>query len=210
MWSATLYSYRREEQLSQQRAEAAIELATTHTLESWLLHNTIRRGWALGMQGDDAIGLSLLQHVLSESQSLRGYQAYYLCLLAEVYGQTGQPANGLQTLAKSITIMETEGDQHYKSEAYRLQGELLLRVEDRSLFTTLTPEACFLQSLNIARQQQAKSWELRAATSLSKLWQSQGKRQEAYDLLAPVYNWFTEGFDTADLIDAKALLDKLT
>ena len=88
-----------------------------------------------------------------------------------------------------------------------LRGELLLRQGPRP--TWEEAEACFHQALALARRQQAKSWELRAATSLSRLWQQQGKRQEAHDLLAPVYHWFTEGFDTADLKDAKALLDEL-
>jgi predicted ATPase len=90
---------------------------------------------------------------------------------------------------------------------YRLKGELLLHLP---LDNATEAESCFHQALAIAQIQQTKSWELRAATSLARLWQQQGKRQEAYDLLAPVYNWFTEGFDTADLQDAKALLDALS
>jgi predicted ATPase len=89
---------------------------------------------------------------------------------------------------------------------YRLKGALLLRQFSDN---QIEAEACFHQAISIAQKQQAKSWELRAATSLARLWQQQGKRQEAHDLLAPVYNWFTEGFDTADLKDAKALLDEL-
>jgi predicted ATPase len=93
-----------------------------------------------------------------------------------------------------------------EAELYRLKGELLLV---RSAENHGKAEACFQQALTVARRQQAKAWELRAATSLSRLWQHQGKRQEAYDLLVPVYGWFTEGFDTADLQEAKALLEAL-
>src|SRR5262249_37349909 len=101
---------------------------------------------------------------------------------------------------------EESGQGHLLAEAYRLQGTLLLR---QAVSDMPQAEACFHQALALARRQQAKSWELRTATSLSRLWQQQGKNQEAYDLRAPVYGWFTEGFDTADLQEAKALLDEL-
>ena len=94
-----------------------------------------------------------------------------------------------------------------RAEAYRLQGELLLRQRTPD---AAQAEVCFQQALTVARSQQAKSWELRAATSLARLWHQQGKRAEANELLAPIYGWFTEGFDTADLLEAKALLEALT
>ena len=96
-----------------------------------------------------------------------------------------------------------------EAELYRLKGELLLHVEHGVQHEDMPPEECFLRALSLARQQQAKSWELRAATSLARLWQQQDKRQDAYDLLAPMYGWFTEGFDTADLQEAKGLLAAL-
>jgi predicted ATPase len=102
--------------------------------------------------------------------------------------------------------MDTTEERFYAAELYRLKGALLLQ---QAIPDAAQAEACFQQALDVARQQQAKSWELRAATSLARLWQSQGKRQEASDLLAPVYAWFTEGFDTADLQEAKVLLDAL-
>ncbi len=110
-------------------------------------------------------------------------------------------------LAEALTPWwSTTGERWYEAELYRLKGELLLQ---QSSDNQAEAEACFQQALDVARHQQAKSFELRAATSLARLWQQQGKRQEAHDLLAPVYSWFTEGFDTADLQDAKALLDEL-
>ena len=109
-------------------------------------------------------------------------------------------------LAEALTLVDTTGERWYKSELYRLKGELLLQQNSANQAEV---ESCFHHALDIARNQQAKSLELRAATSLSRLWQQQGKHQEAHDLLAPVYHWFTEGFDTADLIEAKALLDEL-
>ena len=102
--------------------------------------------------------------------------------------------------------MDTTELRYYAAELYRLKGALLLQ---QAVPDAAQAAACFHQALDVARQQQAKSFELRAATSLARLWQSQDKRQEAYDLLAPVYEWFTEGFDTADLQEAKTLLQEL-
>ena len=128
-------------------------------------------------------------------------------LLAEAAGHAGQVAEGLRFLAEGLTAFEASGRGDGLVEVHRLQGELLLRQGPRS--TWEEAEVCFQQALAIARQQQAKSWELRAALSLSRLWQRQGKRAEARELLTPIYGWFTEGFDTADLCDAKALLAAL-
>jgi predicted ATPase len=133
-------------------------------------------------------------------------QPYFLGLLAETCGERRYPEEGLSLLDEALAVMADTEARFYQAELYRLKGSLLwLTDPDAS-----EVESCFQQALDIARHQQAKSWELRAATSLGRLWQSQGKRQAAYDLLAPVYGWFTEGFDTADLIDAKALLDELS
>ena len=107
-------------------------------------------------------------------------------------------------LAEALTAFEASGRGDLLAEAYRLQGEFLLR---QAVPDAAHAESCFQQALAIARYQQAKSWELRTATSLSRLWQQQGKRMEAHALLAPVYGWFTEGYDTADLQEAKALLE---
>ena len=118
----------------------------------------------------------------------------------------GEPEEGLTVLTEALMRVDTTGERWYESELYRLKGALLLQ---QNADNQVDAESCFHHALEIARTQQAKSLELRAGMSLSRLWQQQGKRQEAYDLLAPVYNWFTEGFDTADLKDAKALLDEL-
>ena len=109
-------------------------------------------------------------------------------------------------LAEALTQADKTGERWCEAELYRLKGELLLQ---QASDNSTEVESCFHQAIAIAQNQQAKSWELRAATSLARLWQQQGKREEAYDLLAPVYHWFSEGFDTADLQDAKALLDEL-
>jgi predicted ATPase len=129
-----------------------------------------------------------------------------LALLAEAHGMMGQPEAGLAALAEALTVVDKTGVRSYESELYRLKGALLLQ---QSSDNQVEAEACFHTALDIARSQQAKLFELRTATSLARLWQQQGKRQEAHDLLAPVYHWFTEGFDTADLKEAKALLHEL-
>lgn len=131
---------------------------------------------------------------------------YYLALLAEAYGKDGQTEEGLRVLAEALTASQKNGWRLWEAELYRLKGELLLA---HSAEQHAEAETCFQQALDIARRQQAKSLELRAAMSLARLWQRQGKHAEARQLLAPIYGWFTEGFDTADLQDSRALLEAL-
>ena len=130
----------------------------------------------------------------------------FLPLLAEAYGGIGQSEEGLHVLAEALAAVEKTGGRFYEAELYRLRGELLLV---RTAEHHTEAETCFRHALDIARRQQAKSWELRAAVSLSRLWHQQGNRAEARELLEPVHGWFTEGFETADLQDAKALLEEL-
>ncbi len=141
---------------------------------------------------------------------------YVLSLLAEGYARLGQVEAGLAVLQEGWEVMERTGDHAYQAEMSRLKGALLLAQESQKanvkgqMSKVEEAETCFQQAIAVAQQQSAKSWELRAATSLARLWQQQGKRAKVRDLLAPVYEWFTEGFDTADLKDAKALLDELS
>ena len=133
----------------------------------------------------------------------------YLAHLAEAYGTLGQPKPGLSLLADALARVEHTGERYYAAELHRLTGELLTMAHDGGQMAASTPEACFQKALDIARQQQAKSWELRAAMSLARLWQQHGKCEEARELLASIYSWFTEGFDTADLQEANTLLQEL-
>jgi predicted ATPase len=142
--------------------------------------------------------------VLATGQTLT--QPLHCVLCAEAAGCAGQVDAGLHLLAKALSAFETSGRGDMLAEAYRLRGVFLLR---QAVPDVVQAEACFQQALAIARRQQAKSWELRAAMSLARLWQQQGKRAEAQALLAPVYGWFTEGFDTSDIQDARALLGEL-
>jgi predicted ATPase len=131
---------------------------------------------------------------------------HYLALLANVYRQTGQADKGFTLLSEAVALVHQTGERCWEAELYRLQGELLLA---RSEETQAEAEACFSEALTLARRQQAQSWELRTVTSLARLWSQQNKTQDAYELLARTYSRFTEGFATADLREARALLDKL-
>jgi predicted ATPase len=133
------------------------------------------------------------------------FRSYFLSLLAEGYGQVGQPEAGLRAVAEALTLVATTEVRWWEAELHRLQGDLRLQLPIPDITQV---EACLQQALAVARGQQAKSLELRAALSLSRLWLQQGKRDEAQQLLAEVYGWFTEGFDTPDLQEAKALLEE--
>jgi class 3 adenylate cyclase/predicted ATPase len=199
---------RREERCTQEHAEAVITFAKEQGFPFWMAFGSMLCGWALAHQGQAKEGIAQI------TQGLMTYRAtgaeilrpYFLALLAEACGIMGQPEAGLPALAEALTLADTTGERWCEPELHRLKGALLLQ---QSSDNQAEAEASFQHAIRIAQSQQAKSLELRAATSLAKLWQQQGKRQEAHDLLAPVYNWFMEGFDTLDLKDAKALLGEL-
>jgi predicted ATPase len=205
-WAAVLHYLCREAPLTQARAEAAMTLAADQGFPPRQVIPL--RGWALAARGHGEEGLTQLQQGLGPSGGARATRdrAYHLSLLAEVSAQAGQPAAGLEALAEALATLPKSGGRWWDAELYRLRGELLLQ---RSVAPPEEAEACFQQALDIACRQQAMSLELRAAMSLSRLWQRQGKRTEARDLPAPIYGWFTDGFDTADLQEAKALLEEL-
>jgi predicted ATPase len=198
VFAAVLYQFRREVPAVHRQAEATTTLATEQEFANWLALGMALYGWTRAMQGQEEEGIAEMRQGLAAYRAAggKGWQLYFLGLLAEAYGEGGHPEAELPLLDEALVMMETTEEYFYGAELYRLKGALLLRqaVPDAS-----QAETCFHQSLSIARHQHAKSWELRAATSLARLWQSQGKRQEARVLLAPVYEWFTEGFDTADV-----------
>jgi class 3 adenylate cyclase/predicted ATPase len=206
--AAVFHQYRREVRVAQERAEAAISLATEQGFSFWIPYGSLLRGWALAQQGQTKEGIEQMNHALIALRATGGeiLRPYFLALLAEAHGIMEHPDTGLKIVTEALTLVDTTGERVWEPELYRLKGELLLQ---QNLDNQAEAESCFAQAITIAQSQQAKSWELRAATSLARLWQQHGKRQEAHDLLASVYNWFTEGFDTADLQDAKALLDEV-
>ena len=212
LWAAILHQCRREARAAQEQAAAATTLATEQGFTQWVAWGTILHGWALAAQGQHEGGVAEIRQGLAAAPLAVGgktWQPYFLGLLAEVNWEGGHPEEGLNALTEALAVMETTQARYYGAELYRLQGTLLLNAACGVRHAALTPEECFQKALCIARDQHAKTLELRASTSLARLWQSQDKRQDAHDLLAPVYDWFTEGFDTADLQDAQTLLKEL-
>jgi predicted ATPase len=181
-------------------------LASKQGFPQFVAVGTAIRGWALAVQGQGEEGIAQLHQGLTalRATGIEFWRPYYLVLLAEAYGRGGQAAEGLAVLAEASAIVEKSGECFYEVELHRLKGALLLAAHKEA-----EAAACFQHALALARHQQTKSWELRAATSLARLWQQQGKCAEAQALLAPIYGWFTEGFDTIDLQEAKALLEEL-
>jgi len=206
--AAMFHQYRQEGRTAQEHAEAASSLATEQGFPHLRGHGPMYRGWALVRQGQAREGIEPLRQGLTAYRATGAEVArpYFLALLAEAYGTMDQAAAGLTALAEALMLVDTTGERWYEPELHRLKGELRLQ---QSPDSHAEAHACFQQALDVARSQQAKSLELRAATSLGRLWQQQGKHAEARQLLAEVYGWFTEGFDTPDLREAKALLDEL-
>jgi predicted ATPase len=203
------HQFCREGRLAQERAEALMTLSQEQGFPFWLASGMFQWGWALAEQGQIREGMAPMHQVLATWQAMGVglWSPYCFAMLGKASGQGGQVEEGLSLLAEGLATVHKTGEHLYEAEVYRLKGELLLQ---QSTAQQGEAEEHLQQALAVARHQQAKSWELRAAMSLSRLWQQQGKRAEAYDLLAPIYGWFTEGFDTADLQEAKALLDELS
>jgi predicted ATPase len=192
-----------------EHAEAAVALSTEQGFPVWTALGTSLRGWALAMQGQGEEGMAQVRQGIAGCRATGAavFVPYFYTLLADVSAHLSHPEDGLQALAEAHTLVEQHEERYWEAEVARLRGVILLR-------QTGTPQAeaeiWLRRALDVARRQQAKSLELRAAISLARLWQQQGKRTEAYELLAPIYGWFTEGFDTADLQEAKALLAELS
>src|SRR5262249_53315533 len=176
---------------------------TLRIAQGALLHS-----WALVMQGQINSGLPQMHQAVSaiRATGVTLGQSVFLGMFAEACGQAGQIEEGLRALDEAQAHVDTTGERWWEAELHRLKGELLCRhtaVQEAA-------ETCFQHALTVARGQEAKWLELRAAMSLSRLWQQQGKRAQGYELLTPIYDWFTEGFDTSDLQDAKMLLEELS
>jgi class 3 adenylate cyclase/predicted ATPase len=207
-WNAVLHAFRREWPIVDERAAGAMRSAGEHGFALVLAAGQIVQGAAGAARGQGKVGLQLIQGGLEAYQASGAVfqRSYHLALLAEVLGAEGLQAEGLEALQEAAGLVETSGERFYEAEILRLKGELLLAA---SPLAATEAEACYRQALEVARRQEAISLELRAATSLARLWRDQGKPDAARELLASVYDWFTEGFDTADLKDAGALLHEL-
>jgi len=207
---ANLYVLRGEATAARQLAEASLALATTLEVPFWGTRSTFRRGIVLTRQGCTAEGLEQMQEAWAAIQTtgVQLNRVYFLARRAEALLHAGQPDTGLTVLAEALAFIHTSGERWWEAECHRLWGECLLAQKEPK-HEAGEVAAHLQQALDSARHQHARSLELCAAMSLSRLWQRQGKREEARQLLAEVYDWFTEGFDTADLQEAKALLEEL-
>jgi class 3 adenylate cyclase/predicted ATPase len=201
--------FRRDVPAVYEYAEAAVALSTEQGFPLFVAWGTSLRGWALAMQGQGEEGLAQVRQGIASFRATGAalLVPYFCTMLAEVSAHLGHTEDGLQALAEAHTPMEQHEERWWEAEVYHLRGVLLLR---KDVAQQEEAEAWLQRALDVARRQQAKSLELRTAMSLARLWQHQGKRSEAYELLVPVYNWFTEGFDTADLQEATALLEHLS
>jgi predicted ATPase len=205
---ATFHQFRRDVSETRKLAEALQGLAVEHGFAQHLASALVLQGWGLAERGHGEEGLAQIRQGLADPGAIPPFwRVYFLALLAEACGRAGKAEQGLTALAEALEAVADKGIGYYEPELHRLKGELLLA---RYPGNAEQAEACFRQAGTIARRQSAKSLELRAAVSLNRLLQSHGKPEEARPLLAEIYGWFTEGFDTADLRVAKALLEGLS
>ena len=206
-FGAGVHQWRGDRQAVRDVEDEALALDTEHGFGLFLTAGAIQRGWLLAEDGREEEGLAQMRDGLARHRGIGAevLAPAFLALVAGVNEKLGRLAEGLSVVSEAFVAGQRSGQHYWEAELYRLRGALTLRAEARPD----DAEACFLQAMAVARGQKAKSLELRAATSLSRLWAGQGKVREAQVLLSEVYNWFTEGFDTIDLIDAKSLLEDL-
>ncbi|HEY3132048.1 MAG TPA: hypothetical protein VGL91_21510 [Acidobacteriota bacterium] len=223
--SAIVHQFRREPRKTQENAEKIIELATELGLVQDQVWGILMRGWAVAEQGRLEEGIAQMRQSLAAYRAMGSEiaRALFVCLLVGALGKSGQVEEALEVTAEALAVVDRTSERYYEAEPYRLKGELLLmeaaggnsrasaiKAEAYASSPLITEaESCFRKALDIARRQNAKSWELRAAVSLSRLWKTQGKKEEARQMLSEIYGWFTEGLDTVDLREAKALLEQL-
>jgi predicted ATPase len=196
-------------QETQERAEAANALCTEYGGQPfWLAWGPMLRGWAMSERGRIEEGIAEERQGLEAFSSTGSMLArpYFFSLQADTYGKGGQIEEGITVLTKTIEMLDKSRERWWEAELHRLKGELLLVVSSNNYFQA---EACFNKAFKVARYQSAKALELRAAMSLGRLWQKNGKKEKARKMVTEAYAWFTEGFDTPDLIEAKRLLDEL-
>jgi len=208
MTTGNVFALRRDWPSSQQEYEKVVALAEEYALGDWPNYATTHNALNLAYQEPTEAAIKRAKQAI-ESLRAKGVMLSTTRLLArlgEVFGLAGRCAEGLATIAEALALVEGTGERFYEAEIWRIKGELLLKAAASN--SQAEAESCYHRAIEIARQQSAKSWELRTAISLARLWQQQGKRAEARQMLAEIYGWFTEGFATADLKEAKALLEE--
>jgi adenylate cyclase len=209
-FSTMFRQYCRDAPAVQKSAEATSAIALEHGLSLWRANGQIMGGWALVEQGAWNTGVAQIRQGLMEwvETGAETHRTYFLGLLAEALAKGGQFEEALGVVAQALAMMQGTGTVFYAAELHRLQGEFLLQ-QEATPAARREAEACFRRAMNVAQQQQAKSLELRAAMSLSRLFHKQDRAREARTMLAETFGWFTEGFDTRDLQEAKALLEAM-
>jgi class 3 adenylate cyclase/predicted ATPase len=230
-FTATVHRFRGESRAAQEHAEAVLTLAQEQGFPFWIAGGTFVRGWAVAEQGQPEEGKAQMCQGIAAWRAI-GIETFGQpsVMLAEVCGKAGKPEDGFRLLVDSLTEVRQSGERWWEAELHRVKGELILQQETKDWILETSPfsphtsslnlqvsneaaleaEGDFRKALDIARRQKAKWLELRTALRLSRLWVRQGKREEGRALLAEIYHWFTEGFETADLLAAKALLDELS
>jgi predicted ATPase len=207
-WAAALHQLRGEVQKARKHADVDLAIATEQVIPFFAAHGLILRAWALVEQGQRDEGVAQLRKGLIAYRATGAEleRPHWLGLMAEACTKTGQIEEALSVVSEALAATKHYGIRYYAAELNRLEGDLRLGLNTAD---AKGAEVCFRRAIDIARAQQARSFELRASTSLARLWRDQGKCAEAREMLGPIYNRFTEGFDTPDLKEAKALLDEL-
>ncbi|HJY79831.1 MAG TPA: AAA family ATPase [Candidatus Binatia bacterium] len=213
-YATILHQFCRRRQAVQELAAAAVALCTEQGFAYYLAWGTVMQGWVLAEQGQRGAGIAQMRQSLAALRATGAElrQPYYLAMLAAACGKAGKAEEGLTALAEALDRVNKTGERFYEAELYRLKGELTLKsqVQGSKFEVQKEAEECFRKAIEIARRQDAKMLELRISVHLARLWQQRGKKRQARQLLAKIYSWFTEGFDAADLQDAKTLLDELS
>ena len=203
-----IHERRGEWSAAQAQAEAGMALAAEQGYGQLLASGTISRGWVLVAQGQYEEGFAQIHQGLHawRTTGIEVGLSHFLALLADAYGRAERLDEALRVVDEALALVERNDERYCEAELYRLQGDLLLRTANGEAHAPMTPEACFRRAIEIARRQHATSLELRAVVSLSRLWQQQNRRDAAHQMLHAMYEGFTEGFDTADMREARALL----
>ena len=207
-WHALILLLRGDYDGAREQAELCLPMSLEQRFPFLSSCSRIFRGWALASRGEIPEGVTDIESGLAEYRAIGGevFKPTWICVMADISGRLGRPDEGLNALDKAFALVGETKERWWEAELHRSRGQLMLMAKDAKIAEA---EQSFRKAIEVAQSQRAKSLELRAATSLARMWQKQGKKKKAHDLLAPVYDWFTEGFDTADLKDAKALLGEL-
>ncbi|KVD91782.1 ATP synthase subunit beta [Burkholderia stagnalis] len=211
-YASELHQLRRESSLAREHAEAVVTLSTEHGLPYWLAWGTFFGGWALTERDHLAEGIARMSEGLAADRAAGGedQRSYFLALLADCHRRAGDRETGMRLLDEAMAILDKAGERCFEAELHRLKGVMLIDESNDDVSVSIdAAEACLQRAIEVARAQGARSLELRAVTSLARLWRRVGRVAEARQALSEIYGWFTEGFDTADLREAKALLEAL-